>query len=117
MFFTEHLPLVDSRYSALFYFRIEKGRSAFEEEENEVLQRNIKENSNNIVQNQEQEQQLVVSRCSEPSTSLYCSSGSREWTDNEIMELIAIWKEEEVLYNIRHPVCYIKQDKNYTKQY
>ena len=62
IFFTEHLPLVDSRYSVLFYFRIEKGRRAFEEEENEVLQRNIKENSNNIVQNQEQEQQLVVLR-------------------------------------------------------
>ena len=54
IFFTEHLPLADSRYSVLFSFRIEKGRCAFEEEENETLQRNIEENSN-IVQNKEQE--------------------------------------------------------------
>ena len=38
----------------LFSFRIEEGRRAFEEEENEFLQRDIKENSNNLVQNQEQ---------------------------------------------------------------
>ena len=30
------------------------GRHAFEEEENEISQRNIEENSNNIVHNQEQ---------------------------------------------------------------
>ena len=54
IFFTEHLPLADSRYSVLFSFRIEKGKCAFEEEENETLQRNIEENSN-IVQNKEQE--------------------------------------------------------------
>ena len=54
IFFTEHLPLADSRYSVLFSFRIEKGRCALEEEENETLQRNIEENSN-IVQNKEQE--------------------------------------------------------------
>ena len=62
IFCTEHLPLADSRYSVLFSFRIENGRRAFEEEENEILQRNIEENSNNIVQNQEQEEQLVVLR-------------------------------------------------------
>ena len=55
IFFTEHLPLAGARYSILFSFRIEKGRRAFEDEENEILQRNIEENSNNIVQNQEQE--------------------------------------------------------------
>ena len=55
IFFTEDLPLADSRYSVLFSFRIEKGRGAFEEGENEILQRNIKENFNNIVQNQKQE--------------------------------------------------------------
>ena len=49
-FFTEHLPLGDSPIS-VFPFRTEKGRHAFEEE-NEILQRNIEENSNNIVQNQ-----------------------------------------------------------------
>ena len=46
------------------------------------------------------------------------SSGSREWIHNEIIELIAIWKEEEALYDIRHPVCSIKQEvNNDTKQY
>ena len=37
----------------LFYFRIEDGRRAFEEE-NDFLQRDITENSNNLVQNQKQ---------------------------------------------------------------
>ena len=55
IFFTEHLPLADSRHSVLFSFRIGKGRHVFEKEKNEILQRNIEENSNNIVQNQEQE--------------------------------------------------------------
>ena len=40
------------------------------------------------------------------------SSGSREWTHNEINELIAIWEEEEALYNIRHPDYSIKQKRN-----
>ena len=39
---------------SLFSFRTEKGRRAFEKEENWILQRNIEENSYNIAQNQEQ---------------------------------------------------------------
>ena len=38
----------------LFSFRTEEGRRVFEEEENEFLQRDFKENSNNLVQSQEQ---------------------------------------------------------------
>ena len=38
----------------LFSFRIEEGRRAYGEEENEFLQRDIKENSNNLVPNQGQ---------------------------------------------------------------
>ena len=47
------------------------------------------------------------------------SSGSREWTHNEIIELIAIWKDEEALYNIKHRDCSIQQEINNddTKQY
>ena len=47
------------------------------------------------------------------------SSGSREWTHNEIIELIAIWKDEEALYNIKHRDCSIKQEikNDDTKQY
>ena len=46
------------------------------------------------------------------------SSGSREWTQNETIEFIATWKEEEALYNIRHPVYSIKQEiNNDTKQH
>ena len=55
IFFTEHFQLADSSHSVLFSFRTGKGRRVFEEEENEILQRNIEENSNNIAQNQEQE--------------------------------------------------------------
>ena len=39
------------------------------------------------------------------------SSGSREWAHNEINELIAIWEEEELLYNVRHPNYSIKQKR------
>ena len=38
----------------LFSFRTEKGILAYVEKENEILQRNTEENSNNIVQKQEQ---------------------------------------------------------------
>ena len=110
--------------TSLFSFKNEKYKRAFEEEENEILQRNIEENSDNIW--------VAVSSIAsvlKPSTSLCfpgksrissknSSSGSREWTHNEIIELIAIWKEEETLYNIRYPVCFIKQEiNNDTKQY
>ena len=43
------------------------------------------------------------------------SSGSREWTHNEIFELIAIWEEEEALFNIRHPDHSTKQQKKKKK--
>ena len=35
----------------MFSFRTEEGRRAFEEEENKIFQRDIEENSNNLVQN------------------------------------------------------------------
>ena len=50
----EHLPSGCLWILRLFSFKTEEGRRAFEEEENEFLQRDIKENSNNIVENQEQ---------------------------------------------------------------
>ena len=64
------------------------------------FQRNIEENSNNIVQNQEQVAVSSIASVVKTSTSLYSSgksrisnkissSGSREWTHNEIIELIA----------------------------
>ena len=101
----------------LFSFRIEEGRGAFEEEENEFLQRDIKENSNNLVQNQEQVTASSIASVMKTSTSSYCSgksqisnksssSGSREWIHNEIIELIAIWED---LSNIRHPDYSVKQ--------
>ena len=101
---------------------MEEGRRAYIEEENEILQRNIaiEENSDNLVQKQEQVVVSSIASVVKTSTSWCCSgksralnksssSDSREWTHNEIIELIAIWKEEEVLYNIIYPNCYIKQ--------
>ena len=125
IFFTEDLPLADSRYSALFSFRIEKGRRAFEEEENEILQRNIEENSNNIVQNQEQVAVTSIASVVKTSTSSRSfgksqisnknsSSGSREWTHNE---LIAIWKQEEALHNKTSVSSSKLEINNDTKQY
>ena len=89
----EHLP---------FSFRNEEGRHAFEEEENEILKRDIQEDSNNLVQNQEQVAVSNIASVMKTSTSSHCSSksrisnksssnGSREWTHHEIIELIPIW--------------------------
>ena len=64
---------------------------------------------------------LLTSFCSSDKSRISnknSSSGSREWIHNEIIELIALWKEEEALYNIRHPTCSINQEiNNDTKQY
>ena len=113
----------------LFSFGTEEGRRAFQKEENKILQRDIEENSNNLVQNQEQVAVSSIASVVKTSTSSCCSgisrisnknnsSGSREWTHNEIIEIIAIWEEEEALYNIRHPDYSIKRKRNNdTKQY
>ena len=61
----------------LFSFRIEEGRGAFEEEENEFLQRDIKENSNNLVQNQEQVTASSIASAMKTSTSSCCSGKSQ----------------------------------------
>ena len=53
-FFTEHYRL--------FSFTIEEVRRPFEEEENDFLQRDIKENSYNLLQNQEQVTVLIALR-------------------------------------------------------
>ena len=110
----------------LFSFTTKKGRHAFEEE-NEISQRNIEENSNNIVENQEQVAVSSTASLVKISTSS-CSSGTswiliknssigiREWTHNEFIELTAIWKEKEALY--KTSVCSFKQEINSdTKQY
>ena len=99
------LPLVS--------FKTEKGRYAFEEEESETLQRNIEENSNNIVQNQEQVAFSSIASVVKTSTSSYSSgksrilnknssSGSREWTHNEMIELDCYMEEKEALDKTSH---------------
>ena len=81
----------------LFSFRTEESRCAFEENEIEILQRNIEENSNNLVQNQEQVAVVSIASVVKTSTSSCCSgrksripnknssSDSREWTWNQII--------------------------------
>ena len=101
---------------------MEEGRRAYIEETNEILQRNIatEENSYNLVQKQEQVVVSSIASVVKTSTSSCCSgksralnrsssSDGREWTRNEIIELIAVWEEEEALYNVIYPNCYIKQ--------
>ena len=69
----------------------------------------LKKTLNNIVQNQEQVAVSCIASVVKTSTSSYSSgesrisnkssrSGSREWIHNEIIELIAIWKEKEAQY-------------------
>ena len=62
----------------LFSFRIEEARRAFEEEENEFLLRDIKENSNNLVQNQEQVTVSSLASVMKSSPSSYCSGKSQK---------------------------------------
>ena len=57
----------------LFSFRIEESRRAFEEEEIEILQRDIEENSNNLVQNQEQVPVVGIASVVKTSISSCCS--------------------------------------------
>ena len=96
IFLTEHLPVAVS----VFSFRIEEGRYGFEEEV-------AVSSTASIVT-------TTTSSCSSDKirTSNKNSSGSREWAQNEINELIAIWEEEEALYNVRHPDYSIKQKRN-----
>ena len=67
-FFTEYLPLSDSLISVYFLLELKK-----EDEDNEILQRNIEENSSNIVQTQEQVAVSSITPVVKISTSL-CSS-------------------------------------------
>ena len=71
-FFTEYLPLSDSLISVYFLLELKK-----EDEDNEILQRNIEENSSNIVQTQEQVAVSSITPVVKISTSL-CSS--KYWT-------------------------------------
>ena len=72
------------------------------------------------MQNQEQVAVSSITSVAKTSTSSCCSSksrisnkscssGSKEWTYNEITELITIWEGEEALYNLRHPDYSIKE--------
>ena len=108
-FFTEHLPLTDSPISVYFLLELKKVDMRLKKKKNDILQRNIEENYSNIVQNQEQVAVISIapvvktstSSCSSgksPVSNKNSSSGSREETRNEIIELIAIWKEKEALY-------------------
>ena len=69
----------------LFSFRTEEGRHEFEEEVGVSSTASIAT--------------TTTSSCSlgKTRTSNKNSSGSREWAQNEIDELIAIWEEEEAL--------------------
>ena len=60
----------------LLSFRTEEGRRAFEKE-NKFLQRDIKENSNNLVQNQEQVTVSSIASVMKTYTSSCCSSKSQ----------------------------------------
>ena len=73
-FFTEYFPLSDSPISVYFLLELKK-----EEGDNEILQRNIEENSNTIVQTQEQVAVSSITPVVKISTSL-CSSEYRTKT-------------------------------------
>ena len=59
-----------------------------------------------------------ISSCSSGKSQISnknSSSGSREWTQNEIIKLIAIWKQKETLYKTSR-LFYLARI-NDTKQY
>ena len=83
----------------LFSFRIQEGRHGSEEEV-------AVSSTASIVTTTKSSCSLSKTRTSNKN-----SSGSREWAQNEINELIAIWEKEEALYNVRHADYSIKQKK------
>ena len=66
----------------LFCFRAEEGRRAYVEEEIEILQRDIEENSNNLVQKQEQVAVSSIASVVKSSASL-CRSGNSRTSKTE----------------------------------
>ena len=66
----------------LFCFRAEEGRRAYVEEEIEILQRDIEENSNNLVQKQEQVAVSSIASVVKFSASL-CRSGNSRTSKTE----------------------------------
>ena len=61
----------------LFSFRTEGGRRAFVEKENKILKRDIEENSNNLLQKEEQVAVRSIAPVVKTSTSSCCSGKSR----------------------------------------
>ena len=61
----------------LFSFRTEGGIREYVEEKNEILQRDVEENSNNLVQKQEQVGVSSIASVVKTSTSSCCSGKSR----------------------------------------
>ena len=61
----------------LFSFRTEGGIREYVEEKNEILQRDIEENSNNLVQKQEQVGVSSIASVVKTFTSSCCSGKSR----------------------------------------
>ena len=102
----------------IFFITIDESRRAFEQEENEILERDVEENSN-LAQKQEQVEvssiasvvkTFTISCCSGKTRIQYKNSNSSsKGTQNEIIELNAIWEKEEALCNIRHLDHSIKQ--------
>ena len=100
----------------LFPFRIEEGRTR----RKSILLRDIKENFNNLVQNQGQLTVSSIVSVMKTSTSSCCfsksqtsnknsGSGSKEWIHNEFIQLIAIWED---LYNLKHTDYSVKHKRN-----
>ena len=107
IFFTELFPMADSPISIYFLLQLKKDMRL--KKTMKFHKETSKTNSNNTVQNQEQVAVSSIASVVKTSTSSCSSgnsrisnknssSGSREWTHNEIIELIAIWKEKEALY-------------------
>ena len=105
-FFTEHVRLADSPVSVYFLLGMKKVVMRLNKKKIKFFQRNIEENSNSIVQNQEQVAVRSIASVVKTSTTSYTSGksrisnksssiGSRVWTQNDIIELIAIWNEKE----------------------
>ena len=106
-FLTEHRPLADFPISIYFLLELKKVDVRFKKKKMKFYKETLKITSN-IVQNQEQVAVSSIASVVKTSTSSCSSgnsrisnknssSGSREWTHNEIIELIAVWKEKEAL--------------------
>ena len=106
------LCVILKRFWFLFCFSLSRGETITdvikieEVEDSDELTREEQEQSEEL--DYYEQYQAIMSRNKRTESK----KKRKEWDDEEIMLLIEAWKNEEVLYNIKHPFYYLKEAKS-----